>query len=124
VAGVAHAHRAAQHGDVQHQQQRQVFGRRPEQHPHLAESLALLLVLYVTIAGLRVWRARRGHIGMERIGDLMPERWKKPNRDPDPPSDADLRALMAWFCFELLLSVRTYMIPTLHVSEAFRYVPW
>jgi TRAP-type transport system small permease protein len=30
---------------------------------------------------------------------------------------------MAWFCFQLLLSVRAYMIPTLHISESWRYVP-
>ena len=30
---------------------------------------------------------------------------------------------MVWKCGVLFLSVRDYMIPTLHISESFRYAP-
>ena len=102
----------------------QVFGRYVLNNtPTWAESLALLLVLYVTMLGCAVGVRDAGHIGMELIGDLMPERWKKPTEILIHVFTLTFGALMAWFCFDLLLSVRTYMIPTLHISEAWRYVP-
>jgi TRAP-type transport system small permease protein len=102
----------------------QVFGRYVLNNtPTWAESLALLLVLYVTMLGCAVGVRDAGHIGMELIGDLMPERWKKPTEISIHLFTLTFGALMAWFCLDLLLSVRTYMIPTLHISESWRYVP-
>lgn len=102
----------------------QVFGRYVLNNtPTWAESLALLLVLYVTMLGCAVGVRDAGHIGMELIGDLMPERWKKPTEILIHLLTLTFGALMTWFCLELLLSVRTYMIPTLHISESWRYVP-
>ena len=102
----------------------QVFGRYIMNNtPTWAESLALVLVLYVTMLGCAVGVRDAGHIGMELIGDLMPERWKKPTEILIHLLTLTFGALMAWYCFELFLSVRTYMIPTLHISESFRYAP-
>lgn len=102
----------------------QVFGRYVLNNtPTWAESLALVLVLYVTMLGCAVGVRDAGHIGMELIGDLMPEKWKKPTEILIHLLTLSFGAAMAWFCFELLLSVRDYMIPTLHISESFRYVP-
>ncbi|HEY2903940.1 MAG TPA: TRAP transporter small permease [Polyangia bacterium] len=102
----------------------QVFGRYVLNNtPTWAESLALVLVLYVTMLGCAVGVRDAGHIGMELIGDLVPEKWKKPTEILIHLLTLTFGASMAWFCFELLMSVRDYMIPTLHISEAFRYVP-
>ncbi|HVR60979.1 MAG TPA: TRAP transporter small permease [Polyangia bacterium] len=102
----------------------QVFGRYVLNNtPTWAESLALVLVLYVTMLGCAVGVRDAGHIGMELLGDLLPERWKKPTEILIHVLTLIFGALMAWFCFQLLLSVREYMIPTLHISESWRYVP-
>jgi TRAP-type C4-dicarboxylate transport system permease small subunit len=102
----------------------QVFGRYVLNNtPTWAESLALVLVLYVTMLGCAVGVRDAGHIGMELIGDLMPASWKRPIEILIHLLTLTFGALMAWYCFELFLSVRTYMIPTLHISESFRYVP-
>ena len=102
----------------------QVFGRYVLNNtPTRAESLALLLVLYVTMLGCAVGVRDAGHIGMELLGDMMPERWKKPVEIVIHLLTLTFGALMAWFCLQLLLSVRDYMIPTLHISESWRYVP-
>ena len=87
----------------------QVFGRYVLNNtPTWAESLALLLVLYVTMLGCAVGVRDAGHIGMELLGPLLPER---------------LHLLMAWNCAVMLQSVSGYKIPTLGISESYRYVP-
>jgi len=102
----------------------QVFGRYVLNNtPTWAESLALMLVLYVTMLGCAVGVRDAGHIGMELLGDLIPESWKRPTEIFIHMLTLGFGALMAWNCFAMLLSVRAYMIPTLHVSESWRYVP-
>ena len=102
----------------------QVFGRYVLNNtPTWAESLALLLVLYVTMLGCAVGVRDAGHIGMEMLGDLVPASWQRPIGVAIHLLTLGFGALMAWNCFVMLLSVRTYSIPTLHVSESFRYVP-
>ncbi|HEU5293323.1 MAG TPA: TRAP transporter small permease [Burkholderiaceae bacterium] len=44
--------------------------------PTWAEALALLLVLYVTAFGVAVGVRDAGHIGLESIVSLLPERWR------------------------------------------------
>ena len=44
--------------------------------PTWAEALALLLVLYVTAFGVAVGVRDAGHIGLESIVVLLPERWR------------------------------------------------
>ena len=102
----------------------QVFGRYVLNNtPSWAESLALLLVLYVTMLGCAVGVRDAGHIGMELLGDLVPHSWQKPVALIIHSLTLLFGALMAWNCYEMFVSVRTYMIPTLHISESFRYVP-
>ena len=53
----------------------QVFGRYVlNDTPTWAESLALVLVLYVTMLGCAVGVRDAGHIGMESLLGLVPER--------------------------------------------------
>ena len=102
----------------------QVFGRYVLNNtPTWAESLALLLVLYVTMLGCAVGVRDAGHIGMELLGDLVPQSWQKPVELLIHSLTLLFGALMAWNCAQMFESVRSYMIPTLHISESFRYVP-
>lgn len=102
----------------------QVFGRYVlNSTPTWAESLALLLVLYVTMLGCAVGVRDAGHIGMELLGDFLPHAWRMPAEILIHLLTLLFGVLMAWNCMEMLLSVRPYMIPTLNLSESWRYVP-
>jgi TRAP-type C4-dicarboxylate transport system permease small subunit len=102
----------------------QVFGRYVLNNtPTWAESLALLLVLYVTMLGCAVGVRDAGHIGMELLGPLMPARLVTPTAILIHLITLVFGALMAWQCGLMLESVSGYKIPTLGVSESFRYVP-
>src|SRR4030095_3543756 len=91
--------------------------------PTWAESGAVLLVLYVTMLGMAVGVRDAGHIGLESLLVLV--------RAPVRLSMERLihvlvlvfGAVMAWNCGLLALSVWDYKIPTLGISEAFKYVP-
>ena len=102
----------------------QVFGRYVLNNtPTWAESLALLLVLYVTMLGCAVGVRDAGHIGMELIGPLLPERLHLPMAILIHVLTLAFGALMAWNCALMLESVSGYKIPTLGISESCRYVP-
>lgn len=102
----------------------QVFGRYVlNSTPTWAESLALLLVLYVTMLGCAVGVRDAGHIGLESLLILVPERVRLKLEILIHMLTMAFGALMAWNCALMLLSVRDYMMPTLGVSEAWRYVP-
>jgi TRAP-type C4-dicarboxylate transport system permease small subunit len=102
----------------------QVFGRYVLNNtPTWAESLALLLVLYVTMLGCAVGVRDAGHIGMELLGPMLPERFHMPMAILIHALTLSFGVLMAWQCSVMLESVRGYMIPTLGISESFRYVP-
>ncbi len=56
----------------------QVFGRYVmNDTPTWAEALAMLLVLFVTAFGLAVGVRDAGHIGLESMVALLPERWQR-----------------------------------------------
>ena len=56
----------------------QVIGRYVfNDTPTWAENLALLLVLFVTAFGLAVGVRDAGHIGLESLVMLLPERWQR-----------------------------------------------
>lgn len=102
----------------------QVFGRYVLNNtPTWAESLALLLVLYVTMLGCAVGVRDAGHIGMELIGPLLPARLHLPMAILIHVLTLGFGLLMTWNCAVMLESVRGYMIPTLGISESWRYVP-
>jgi TRAP-type C4-dicarboxylate transport system permease small subunit len=102
----------------------QVFGRYVLNNtPTWAESLALLLVLYVTMLGCAVGVRDAGHIGMELLGPMMPVRFHLPMEILIHLLTLAFGVLMAWNCALMFASVRGYMIPTLGVSESWRYVP-
>lgn len=103
----------------------QVFGRYVlNSTPTWAESLALVLVLYVTMLGCAVGVRDAGHIGMELLGNLLPEAARKPAEILIHLLTLLFGALMLWNCGVLWESVRSYSLPTLGISESWRYVPF
>ncbi|HEY9065537.1 MAG TPA: TRAP transporter small permease [Burkholderiaceae bacterium] len=102
----------------------QVFGRYVLNNtPTWAESLALLLVLYVTMLGCAVGVRDAGHIGMELLSLVIPQSWHRASEIVVHLLTLLFGVLLAWNCVLMFDSVRSYMIPTLHVSESWRYVP-
>jgi TRAP-type C4-dicarboxylate transport system permease small subunit len=56
----------------------QVFGRYVlNDTPTWAEALAMLLVLFVTAFGLAVGVRDAGHVGLESMVALLPDRWRR-----------------------------------------------
>ena len=102
----------------------QVFGRYVlNDTPVWAESTALVLVLYVTLLGAAVGVRDAGHIGMESLLVLVPERIRNRMELLIHALVAVFGAIMAWNGAVLLASVAPYKIPTLGISEAFNQAP-
>ena len=98
---------------------RDVFNNAP---PYV-EQVALLLVISVAMFGASAGVRDAGHIGMELLEGLLPKSWNRPLTVLIHLLTLLFGGLMAWNCGEMFLSVRSYMIPTLGVSESLRYVP-
>ena len=102
----------------------QVFGRYVLNNtPTWAESLALLIVLWVTMLGVVVGVRDAGHIGLESMLALAPEALRLKMEYLIHILVLIFGALMAWNCAYLVESVWTYRLPTLGISEGWRYVP-
>ncbi len=102
----------------------QVFGRYVLNNPPTwAESLALLLILYVTMIAAAVGVRDAGHIGMESLLILVPDRVRE-------SIERLIHVLIALFGTAMVynggllgLSVMNYKISGLGLSEGLRYVP-
>ncbi|MDD0808708.1 TRAP transporter small permease [Curvibacter sp. RS43] len=102
----------------------QVIGRYVLNNtPTWAESLSLLLVLYVTMLGTAVGVRDAGHIGLESFLVLAPEKVRLKMEMLIHVLVALFGAAMAWSCAELAISVWEYRLPTLWISEGWKYVP-
>jgi TRAP-type C4-dicarboxylate transport system permease small subunit len=102
----------------------QVFGRYVLNNtPTWAESLALVVVLYVTMFGTAVGVRDAGHIGMESLLVLVNERIRHVLEIVIHLLVLLFGIVMAWNCSILVGSVWTYTLPTLGISEGWRYVP-
>lgn len=102
----------------------QVFGRYVLNNtPTWAESLALLLVIYVTMLGVAVGVRDAGHIGLESMLLLAPD-WLRLKMEYLIHALIGLFGVaMCWNCAFLAVSVWGYRLPTLWISEGWRYVP-
>jgi TRAP-type C4-dicarboxylate transport system permease small subunit len=102
----------------------QVIGRYVfNDTPTWAESSAVLLVLYVTMLGMAVGVRDAGHIGLESFLALAPDWLRLKMELLIHALVLVFGLLMAWNCGVLAESVSGYKIPTLGVSEAFKYAP-
>ena len=102
----------------------QVFGRYVLNNtPTWAESLALLLVIYVTMFGVAVGVRDAGHIGLESFLVLAPDWLRLKMEFPIPGLVLVFGAVMAWNCALWAESVWSYRLPTLWISEGWKYVP-
>jgi len=77
----------------------------------------------VTMLGCAVGVRDAGHIGMELLGPLLPEHFHLAFGILIHVLTLAFGAIMAWNCVLMFVSVRGYMIPTLGISESWRYVP-
>lgn len=91
--------------------------------PTWAESGAILLVLYVTMLGMAVGVRDAGHIGLESLLVLVPGPVRLHMERVIHVLVLVFGLAMAWNCALLAQSVWAYKIPTLGISEAFKYVP-
>ncbi|WP_415818592.1 TRAP transporter small permease [Bordetella tumbae] len=102
----------------------QIFGRHVLNNtPTWAESLSLLLVLYVTMLGAAVAVRDAGHIGFESLVNLLPEAGQRRLQIVIHLLVLLFGALMAWYCGQLAESVHSYKIPNLGLSEGWKYAP-
>lgn len=102
----------------------QVIGRYVfNDTPTWAESGAVLLVLYVTMLGMAVGVRDAGHIGLESLLVLAPEQLRLKMELLIHALVLLFGIVMAWQCAVLAESVAGYKIPTLGISEAFKYAP-
>lgn len=91
--------------------------------PTWAESGAVLLVLYVTMLGMAVGVRDAGHIGLESLLVLAPAGLRLKMELLIHALVLVFGLVMAWNCGVLAESVAGYKIPTLGISEAFKYAP-
>jgi len=103
----------------------QVFGRYVlNDTPTWAESLALVLVLYVTMLGAAVGVRDAGHIGLESvIAFAVPERHRIWLEYIIHVLVGLFGILMAWHGGVLAASVMMYKIPILGLPEGINHVP-
>ncbi|PUE23274.1 C4-dicarboxylate ABC transporter permease [Limnohabitans sp. JirII-29] len=102
----------------------QVIGRYVfNDTPTWAESGAVLLVLYVTMLGMAVGVRDAGHIGLESLLVLVPEGIRLKMELMIHALVLVFGVVMAYNCGLLAHSVWDYKIPTLGLSEAFKYAP-
>jgi TRAP-type C4-dicarboxylate transport system permease small subunit len=102
----------------------QVFGRYVlNSSPTWAENVALVLILYVTLLAAAVGVRDAGHIGMESLLILAPDRVRERIEFLIHALVALFGVAMAYNGTILGLSVMNYRIPNLGLSEGIRYVP-
>ena len=102
----------------------QVFGRYVlNSSPTWTESFALVLVLYVTLIGAAVGVRDAGHIGMESLLVLVPEKLRNRIELLIHVLVMLFGAAMIYNGLVLGQSVLTYKIPNLGLPEVVRYAP-
>jgi TRAP-type C4-dicarboxylate transport system permease small subunit len=102
----------------------QVFGRYIlNASPTWTESLALVLILYVTMIGAGVGVRDAGHLGMESLLMLAPETIRRKLEIGIHALVGIFGAAMVYNGVVLGQSVAAYKLANLELSEAVRYVP-
>ena len=102
----------------------QVFGRYVlNDTPTWAESLTLVVVLYVALMGAAVGVRDAGHIGMESLLVLAPDETRRWLEVVIFVLVGAFGAMMLVYGWGLTSGVLSYRIPTLGISEGWHYAP-
>ena len=91
--------------------------------PAWSEQVALILVINVSMFGAAAGVRDEGHIGMESLTGLLPPRWQFWVGNLVGLITIVFGAFLSWGCWTMAQSVGPNMIPTLNISEAWRYMP-
>jgi len=102
----------------------QVFGRYVmNDTPTWAESLTLVMILYVALFGAAVGVRDAGHIGMDSLLVLVSEKWRLGLVLVIHVLVGAFGLLMVGGGWGLMSGVLSYKIPTLGISEGWHYAP-
>jgi TRAP-type C4-dicarboxylate transport system permease small subunit len=91
--------------------------------PTWSEQVALLLVITVAMFGAAAGVRDEGHIGMESLVGLLPKKWQFVVGNIVGFLTIVFGAATLWGCTRMAEAVWTTSIPTLGISEAWRYIP-
>jgi len=91
--------------------------------PAWSEQVALILVINVAMFGASAGVRDEGHIGMESLVGLLPAKFQFWVGNLVGLITIVFGGFLAWGCWAMAVSVWTNQIPTLGISEAFRYLP-
>ena len=91
--------------------------------PAWSEQVALILVINVAMFGAAAGVRDEGHIGMESLIGLLPLKAQFYVGNVVGWITIVFGGFLCWGCWTMASSVWTNQIPTLGISEAFRYLP-
>ena len=91
--------------------------------PAWSEQVALILVINVAMFGAAAGVRDEGHIGMESLIGLLPEKAQFWVGNLVGMITIVFGCVLAWGCTVMAISVSPNKIPTLGVTEAIRYIP-
>lgn len=91
--------------------------------PAWSEQAALILVINVAMFGAAAGVRDEGHIGMESLVGLLPKNWQFWIGNLVGLISIVFGLALAWGCTMMAISVWPNSIPTLDISEAWRYIP-
>ena len=91
--------------------------------PAWSEQVALILVINVAMFGAAAGVRDEGHIGMESLIGLLPHQIQVWVGNLVGVITIVFGSVLAWGCTVMAISVHSNLIPTLGISEAYRYLP-
>lgn len=91
--------------------------------PAWSEQVALILVINVAMFGAAAGVRDEGHIGMESLIGLLPHKIQVWVGNLVGVITIVFGAVLAWGTTVMGISVQSNLIPTLGISEAWRYAP-
>lgn len=91
--------------------------------PSWSEQVALILVINVAMFGAAAGVRDEGHIGMESLIGLLPKVFQFWIGSLVGVITIVFGSVLAWGCTVMAMSVWPNSIPTLGISEAYRYMP-